>query len=255
MAILQNLYKQSNSQLMKEMNNLLIEQYKARINNFVDAEYHFSLENLSEMINYCDDTLGGIDYSNLNYLTDSGKVIVNGDQIAIEIFFVKKENEVIFMFLITKNKETRNCLIKRIGTEYKRLNAGEIQGNVLTMPTSEIDKHWVNEDDFMFNFVDYIMFYASAAPTLVKTVEKTESVCVTKKTSHGTKKAKQNIRKVIYNFPSIKEHKRFIGRKKPDEEFGVRGHWRTYKSGKRVWVKAFHKCVGMGNYKPTQYKM
>ena len=49
------------------------------------------------------------------------------------------------------------------------------------------------------------------------------------------------------NSPSEGHHR------SPQGVFGVRGHFRQYKSGKRVWIEPYQK--GTGNKKDKQYKM
>lgn len=62
--------------------------------------------------------------------------------------------------------------------------------------------------------------------------------------NHGkTKRHKTSIIRKVYEIDDdtvtyVKTHHRYT---KPTEEFGVRGHYRTYKSGKRVWVNGFKK--------------
>lgn len=40
---------------------------------------------------------------------------------------------------------------------------------------------------------------------------------------------------------------------KPDTEVHVRGHWRTYKNGKRVWIEPFDKYKGKKKKDPNNY--
>lgn len=39
----------------------------------------------------------------------------------------------------------------------------------------------------------------------------------------------------------------------PAFEFEVRGHWRTYKNGRRVWIKPYTKCEGKGKKLTHEY--
>ena len=41
--------------------------------------------------------------------------------------------------------------------------------------------------------------------------------------------------------------------RKPDHEFGVRGHYRHYKSGKVVWIEPHKRCVGKGREKNRDF--
>lgn len=42
-------------------------------------------------------------------------------------------------------------------------------------------------------------------------------------------------------------------RKGPDHEFGVRGHYRHYKSGKVVWIQPYTRCKGRGEGRDRTY--
>lgn len=83
--------------------------------------------------------------------------------------------------------------------------------------------------------------------------EKKASKVVPKKTG----KKKKNSPKTLYVknyvvdaeiFKSIPRHHR-----KPDHEYGVRGHYRHYKSGKVVWIEPHKRCCGRGKEKDRNY--
>lgn len=62
---------------------------------------------------------------------------------------------------------------------------------------------------------------------------------------------------VLSNFEPAKATEQLLKAKrkytKPDTEVQVRGHYRTYPSGKRVWVKPFTKYNGKKNKKDKEY--
>ncbi len=62
---------------------------------------------------------------------------------------------------------------------------------------------------------------------------------------------------VLSNFEPTKATEQVLKTKrkytKPDTEVQVRGHYRTYPSGKRVWVKPFTKYNGKKNKKDKEY--
>jgi hypothetical protein len=68
-------------------------------------------------------------------------------------------------------------------------------------------------------------------------------------------KNKRRANKVTYIFSKSKTSGIITGRRytKSKISFCVRGHWRTYKNGKRIWVKQFTK--GAGKKKDKNYKL
>lgn len=83
-------------------------------------------------------------------------------------------------------------------------------------------------------------------PKMVRQPVKHRSQGKSKKKSHNVKR----VTKRIYVLTDIetKEGNNSDAEKraytKPDTEVHVRGHWRTYKSGKRVWIEPFDKYKG-----------
>lgn len=83
-------------------------------------------------------------------------------------------------------------------------------------------------------------------PKMVRQPVKRRSQGRSKKKSHSVRMATKRIYVLtgIETKESISTDAEKRAYTKPDTEVHVRGHWRTYKSGKRVWIKSFDKYKG-----------
>jgi hypothetical protein len=120
-------------------------------------------------------------------------------------------------------------------------------------------------------FDDYIQTTLSIYASLMAYMEHYKEVVTEKRVSDrqvkSRKKSKSKkkvtyITKRVYSFSEdFKTGKAEPKKKKrkytpPSEPFTVRGHWRTYKSGKRTWVPAFPKNLKAGKQpEPKTYKL
>lgn len=125
-----------------------------------------------------------------------------------------------------------------INNKYGRLGSYNLMnGKFGMLDTSDIDYA-----AFMKLTLILIVFIRDYAEVIHHRDVTEHSVRVTN--NHGKiKRHKTSIIRKVYEINDdtvtyVKTHHRYT---KPTEEFGVRGHYRTYKSGKKVWVNGFKK--------------
>lgn len=109
----------------------------------------------------------------------------------------------------------------------------------------------------MYKQFEAVMMFMEYATELVEQVDivKKENG-KTKKKNSSSKKSTAKV-KILRKF-RIKQFETSTSskssRKSLDHEFNVRGHWREYSSGKRIWINQFAKCKGK-EQKQTIYKL
>lgn len=94
-----------------------------------------------------------------------------------------------------------------------------------------------NENKRIWRVMQYANLYREQIESSQTTVEKTEKVWNGKKYKNRV----VTLHSKIYTLPqlgAIPKHRKWT---RPTEEVSVRGFWRHYKSGKKVWVKPFSK--------------
>lgn len=126
---------------------------------------------------------------------------------------------------------------------------------LLPMPT--VIKNHIAVDPEMFalqvcNLLGNVIHYIEAPKYEVESSERRE-VDFSKSKKKGKKSKKIYINKKIYRFSDVpKEKQERSPVTRHTEAWDVRGHWRTYKCGKRVWVRPYVKgnVEKLGEKKP-----
>lgn len=116
----------------------------------------------------------------------------------------------------------------------------------------ELIKKQIDEKEYITYTSLLIMTIVFAASNKIDYIEckEIERHSITKKEAKRNRVDKDRplslIRKV-YLFNKKKDFSKIRHHKSPECEFGVRGHWRNQKSGKKIWIKPYRKCKGKGN--------
>lgn len=115
--------------------------------------------------------------------------------------------------------------------------------NIIPLPIVKLNKFTSNQDHFAVrinNLIGNTLDYINKPREEVEKEERRE-VKYSGKKSRKSKRNKTYINKTIYRVLSYTEpeEKRTYGRHL--DSWDVRGHWRTMKTGKRIWVSSYTK--------------
>lgn len=108
--------------------------------------------------------------------------------------------------------------------------------------------------------IKIIRFVASVVeffnnPVIIKTKSVEKEIKHLPSKTYYARNKKTYIYKTVYRYENLQVHHRTYERTM--ESWSVKGHWRTYATGKKVWINAYHKgidreCCNDKTYRITQ---